>query len=625
MAINTQLIDGIRARRELWISCSLLFITLAAFWPVKDYEFVNYDDPVYVAQNSQVLAGLTAAGIRWAFATGETGNWHPLTWISHMLDCQWYGPNPRGPHLTNLAFHIANTLLLFWLLREITSAVWPSALVAGLFAWHPMHVESVAWVAERKDVLSTFLGLLAIWAYARYAQGIPRRLPGSEIRHANPKVKGAGLAPSNPEDQNQKLEARNQTSTVFYILSLSLFALSLMAKPMLVTLPFLLLLLDWWPLGRFTTPTVRNWLRLVPEKIPFLGLAFASSVITYVVQQRGGNVASLALVPWNARLGNVPVAYVRYAAKLFWPKDLCVLYPLFHPWSLELVVGASAFLLVCALTVYWNRARAYLVVGTLWFAGMLVPVIGLVHIGSQAMADRYTYLSSVGLFIATTWGLVELISKVPASKFIAVPAAVAGLAGCLWGTHRLLPVWNNSVALFQRAVAINPDNSVALYNLAAGLMEKGKLDEGAAKLEEALRIEPGLASSEASLAWALSKQGRIAEAISRYQAVLRAEPYSIQALNNLAWILATEPNAQFRDGIEAVRLAERATELSGGTNALVIGTLAAAHAEAGQFDAAVACARMAAQVAESRGEQTVAATNRRLLELYQARRPYHEP
>src|SRR5262245_31340556 len=346
--------------RLWWVALFLIGINLLVYAPLTHYDFVNYDDPQYVAQNPHVAGGLSWSAVVWAFTTGTESNWHPLTWLSHMVDVHLYGLNPGPHHVTNLLLHIANTLLLFWAVLKMSGAPAPSVFMAALFAVHPLHVESVAWIAERKDVLSTFFWMSALVAYASYAR---------------------------------------QPRVTKYVVVVLLFAAGLMAKPMVVTLPFVLLLLDFWPLGRLNFASWSNVSRLIVEKVPLLILTIVSSVITMIAQQRGGAMMTLQTFPFSVRLANAAIAYLTYVGKMFWPSRLAVFYPLgpiVPGWWL-----AAVFILIALsfLSVLVARRWPYLTVGWLWFFGTLVPVIGLVQVGGQAVADRYTYVPLLGLFL----------------------------------------------------------------------------------------------------------------------------------------------------------------------------------------------------------------------------------
>jgi branched-subunit amino acid transport protein AzlD len=435
-------------------------VTLAAFWPVRLNGFIEYDDQDYVTANAQVQRGLSWEGVAWAFQTGHAANWHPFTWLSHMFDVQLFGLNPAGHHLTSVLFHIANATLLFLLLRRTTGALWRSAFVAVLFAVHPLHVESVAWVAERKDVLSTFFGLLAIWAYASYAAK-------SNVQSLKSKVRTASEAQSSESDvQGSGFEVQGSRfpsvssglqlpSWVLYVLSLGLFAFSLMSKSMLVTLPFLLLLLDYWPLGHWQpgSGAGRTARHLLLEKAPFLILSVLSIIATLHVQQAA--MSFYRQLPFPLRAGNAVISCARYLGKTLWPEDLAVFYPLPAHWPAWAVVGSA--LLVTAISVLalvLSRKRPYLPVGWFWFLGLLVPVLGLVQVGVQSMADRYTYLPLVGIFIILAWAGTECLEALHITVRPRIIAAGLLLGLCAALTHSQLQYWRNTEAIFTHAIAV---------------------------------------------------------------------------------------------------------------------------------------------------------------------------
>ncbi len=499
---------------SLCIYLALTLTTLAVFWQVHNYDFVNYDDPGYVSENPQVQAGLTCDSILWAFTTGHKSNWHPLTWFSHMLDCQLFGTNPDWHHLTNLLLHIANTLLLFGVLKRMTGALWASAFVAAAFGLHPLHIESVAWVAERKDVLSTLFWMLTIAAYLRYV-----RRPG--------KAK--------------------------YLLTLSVFALGLMAKPMLVTLPFVLLLLDYWPLGRFQPEkAVKNVNRrklksvnthsqqrfscgLIREKVPFFLLSAVSSVATFLVQQSGGAVKRIEAIPIMVRIANASISYLKYIGKMIWPSRLAVFYP--HPGDrLPMWLAAVAALLLLAISIWVIRLapkRKYLPVGWLWYLGTLVPVIGLVQVGGQALANRYAYVPLIGLFIIIAWGLGDLLEKWRYQKTVLGASAIMVLLALAVCTHLQLHHWRNSETLFEHAIEVTNNNHVAHCNLGAAIAKQGRLDEAISHYRQALHIKPRYAGAHYNLGTALQSQGKLDEAISHFHQALRVDPNYAEAHNNL--------------------------------------------------------------------------------------------
>lgn len=470
--------------------------TFLLYWPVAHHPFVTLDDNLYVTENPQVQAGLTGAGFQWAFTNTSASNWHPLTWISHMLDCQWFGLNPAGHHLTNVFFHIANTLLLFFWLKGLTGAMWRSAVVAALFAWHPLHVESVAWVAERKDVLSSFFWLLTLLTYTSYARSVTRARPamGNE-----PAVTRTVFRPS----------------FFFYGLTLFWLACGLMSKPMVVTLPFVLLLVDFWPLGRIGNPELgtRNFKRVLLEKLPFIVLVIADCALSLYAQKGGGATWSSEALPFPVRLANALVSYVRYVSKTFWPSDLAVIYPYEQHWPLLLVLAAAAFLLICSiLTVLRRRQIPYLFFGWFYFLGTLVPAIGLVQVGAQGMADRYIYLPSIGLFIIAAWGANDLVANRLRSQKLAWLTAVAACCACCLITARQLKYWASSLDLFAHTVAVTSDNYAATAYLGGALDLAGRKDEAMKFYAESVRITPYFPFAQWNLGMALLSRGRAAEA-----------------------------------------------------------------------------------------------------------------
>ncbi|HYG36436.1 MAG TPA: tetratricopeptide repeat protein [Clostridia bacterium] len=538
---------GHKARQPGFICVLLAVATLAIFWQVARHDFVNYDDPDYVTANLRVQDGLKWESIIWAFKSGHASNWHPLTWLSHMLDCQLFGQNAAAHHLVNVAFHIVNTLLLFLVLRRMTGAHWRSAFVAALFALHPLHVESVAWISERKDVLSTLFFLLTLWAYTRYAVGEKARFVELESPKLKPEHRTASTGRA--KERNKKEEAGDhgaqnvnggvQDETrrwLYYGLALAFFALGLMSKPMLVTVPFLLLLLDYWPLGRlqFVWPgmAAKDYLRLIAEKIPFFALSFASSVITFLVQREGGAVSS-ALSLWD-RVANAWVAYVRYLGKMFWPIDLAVLYP--HPgqWPVWQVVACACLLAaITAAVILLVRRLPYLGVGWFWFLGTMVPVIGLVQVGLQSMADRYTYMPMIGLFVMLAWGVDGVFSEGTGRKRVLAVIGVLAVVACMGLTARQLQFWRNSETLFQRAVEVTPKNYLAYNNLGFFYSSKGELDKAVDYYRKSIDINPAYEDALNNLGHALAGQRQFLEAIGYYEAALRVRPNHVEVHNNL--------------------------------------------------------------------------------------------
>ena len=659
----------------------LALATFIAFEQVRLNEFVNYDDDEYVTENPNVNRGLTSESIKWAFTAPHVANWHPLTSLSHMLDCQAFGLNPAWHHLVSLLFHIANTLLLFAVFKRMTGAVWCSGFVAAAFALHPVHVESVAWVSERKDVLSAFFWFLTMWAYVRYTErpGLKRYVP-----------------------------------IVLF------FALGLMAKPMVVTLPFVLLLLDFWPLGRLSK-------RALLEKIPLFILAAVSSVVTFVVQQSAGAVIEQGnILALNIRIANAFVSYPGYIVKMIYPAVLAPLYP--HPGhNLLMWQPIVSFLILAGVTagvIYSARRRRYLMVGWLWFIGTLVPVIGLIQVGSQGMADRYTYLPSIGFFIIVAWGISDFFANRRYRKMVLGVSAVAVLVVLLLCTRAQVKHWQNNLALFGHALAVTENNYIMHNNYGNALRKNGQLEEAVVHFNKALRINPKYLNARDNLSQtfmslgrfeeavtsfsellllypkhlnainnlgiALQKQGKIAQAVEQWKkavqlkpnhpnanfnlglamreqgkydaaikhfnGALRArkdwpkahyylgeiyyrqnkleltvahwtemvklKPNSAEVLGNLAWILATSADTKIYNPADAVKFAQRACELTGYKKPEMLQVLAAAYAVQKDFGQAVETADKAIKLAESTGKKNLASEIQKQLQLYRAGKPY---
>jgi len=570
---------GLRAlsERPIFICLLLLLTTLAVYWPVGEDKFISYDDPLYITSNPHVQQGLTPASIRWAFSTGYAANWHPLSWLSHMLDVELFGPGPAGPHLVNLLLHTANTILLFLALRNLTSAHWRSAFAAALFALHPLHVESVAWVSERKDVLSTLFAFLTLWAYGRYAQ------------------KKSGGERGEP-DANVPVRATIRRRGVpDYFLALLFFALSLMSKPMPVTLPFVLLLLDYWPLGRMPallSPAAKprsvkfqlsGIAPLVGEKIPFLALSVISCVITFWAQQKGEAVATLADYSLGTRIDNAFISYARYLGKMFWPADLAVLYPYPERWPMVEVILAIALVAGLSLAaIRFGQKWPFVFAGWFWFLGMLVPVIGLVQVGIQSLADRYTYVPSVGIFIVLAWGAGAIVTRWRRAWFIIWPTALLVLGACAIRTAIQLQYWQNTERLFQHTIAITRGNWVTYSVLGSYLEMKGHLAEAADNDRKALQINPDSANLWNNLGCVLIKQQQATAAMKCFQNALRLEPALPDTHINLG--LAFEQLGKNEDATRQYREALRLAP----TNTLARNDLANVLFAQGQVDEAIA-------------------------------------
>jgi tetratricopeptide (TPR) repeat protein len=726
----------------------LALVTLAVYLPAVYHGFVEYDDQQYVTENPRVQAGLTWTGLAWAFGF-HAGNWHPLAWLSHMMDCQVFGATAGGHHLTNVLLHAASTLLLFSVLNRMTNAMWRSAVVAALFAWHPLHVESVAWVAERKDVLCAFFWMLTLWLYARYA--------------AKPSI------------------AR-------YLFALGSFVLCLMSKPMGVTLPFVLVLLDYWPLKRFTIYDSRFTIfKTLLEKIPFLILSAIASVLTLRAQELA--IVSTAGLPVSQRIAHALAACNHYLTALFVPRNLAVYYPYqIHLPTLTIVCALIVLGLTTLLAITNLRRRPYLIVGWLWYLGTLVPVIGLVQVGDQAWADRYTYLPLIGLFVMLVWLIGDLIksrivlqslciiaalalaaatsaqlsywqntrtlfehtAKVTQRNYMAVTIlgsllakegklneamehyqtalrysptfpeahfflgnaldeqgrldeAIAEYQKALWfrptqeQTHIFMGMalakqkkYDEAMAHYTAALKLNPDSAVAQNNLARLLhtlgrfdeavghysaaleidpklalarnnlgillIQKGNLKEGTIQLRAAMRLNPTNSETRLNLAFALNQQQqwpeaaelfsrivrgdlpdpnahyefavalahlkRTREAMSQYAAAILTQPDFPDALDGLAWIVSTDANPAFRNGPEAVKMAERACELTGRNDPVKLKTLAAAYAETGRFEAAIKTLQTAKDLAVKANRQELVNECSLMLEYFQKSEPW---
>jgi len=676
----------LQIRPDLLVCLFFVIAILSVYWQVRNYSFVNYDDRQYVTQNHYVQAGLTLESIKWSFTAIHASNWHPLTWLSHMLDCQIYEMNPGHHHMTNVLLHILNTLLLFLVFKRMTGKLWQSGFVAALFALHPLHVESVAWVAERKDLLSTFFWMLTLWSYVRYVER---------------------------SDFNR------------YLPVLFFFILGLMAKPMLVTLPFVLLLLDYWPLRRFelgsrdenNSQQRRFNFGLICEKMPLFFLSAVSSVVTYIVQESSGAVNSLAVIPFHIRIANATVSYASYIGKMIWPHNLAVFYP--YPESIVSWKITGAVLLLGVISVIvcqMVRTKPYFAVGWLWYIGSLVPVIGIVQAGVQKMADRYTYVPLIGLFIIIAWGVPDILVRWRHKKIILAISTTFVLSAFMICTWFQVKNWQNSITLFEHALDVTVDNSIAHINLGEALAGQGKIDAAVRHYYEALRIKPNLAAPHLNLGVALKEGGKLSEAINHFSKVLGlksdcaevhyelgdtldrkgdfasaiehyleavrikpdyakvynnlgviqarqnkdkeaiahfykaiqidsayagayynlgkiftnqgkiedAIPENTQALYNLSWILASHPDKEFRNGEEAVRLAQRLCKITQYQQPLALDSLAAAYAEVGSFDDAVSTAKKAFKLALEQGPEELVQGLKKRLQLYEKRRPYRQ-
>ncbi len=476
-------------REFIPLVCIVLSLAiLAVYWRTAHYPFITFDDDVYVFRNPMVVRGISSAGFVWAFSALHI-NWHPLTWLSHMLDVELFGLNAGRHHLVNVAFHIANTVLLFIGLTRLTRKAYRSAVVAAVFALHPLHVESVAWIAERKDVLSTFFELLTLLSYEAWTR---TRMPSR------------------------------------YLAVLLFFACALMAKPMAVTFPFVLLLLDYWPLER------RPLKPLLWEKIPLLAMSAAASVLTVLAQHGSGGVTSLTELPLAARFANAPIACVKYIAKAVWPAHLALLYPLETP-SIGLALLCAVALAAITVTAFLLKKRhPYILAGWFWYLGMLVPVIGIVQVGDQSMADRYMYLPLVGLSIALIWTVADAVPGRPALRMSGGTVAVAGLVLLASGTYRQISCWKSSETLFEHTLAVTTGNYVIANNLGVIFEQEHRPFEAMTQWENAISIHPDYALAHANLGRELMNQGRANEAFAHLSEALKLEPDFLAAQVDLA-------------------------------------------------------------------------------------------
>jgi len=513
-----------KRRQEIIICLFLVAAMLVVYWQIINHEFINYDDGLYVTENHHVQAGLISENIKWAFTTDHASNWHPLTWLSHMLDFELYGLDPTGHHWTNLIFHMANALLLFFILQRMTGAIWKSAFVAALFALHPLHVESVAWVAERKDVLSTFFGMLTISTYITY------------VRKKN----------------------LLRYSLVFIFLSLGL-----MAKPMLVTMPFVLLLLDFWPLKRLkltlnqASDQTSNLLHLIREKIPLLVPVVISAILTLIAQYSSA-LKTLESFPLQTRVANALISYMSYIYNTLWPLHLSIFYP-FQENAISFWHASGSALMIAVLSVVavnTVKKYPYIAVGLLWFFITLFPVIGIIQVGDQAMADRYTYMPLIGVFIIFTWGGSDIIKKWTHENIMLAVIAIAVLSLLAMLSFLQTAHWKNSVTLFRNAVKVTENNWLAHNNLGIALFGEGKLDEAIYHCKKALSIRPGTVKALKNLGAAMSHKGNLEEAAQYFSKALVMNSEDFDAHNKLGGILAKQGNHDkaIRHFAEAIRI-----------------------------------------------------------------------
>jgi protein O-mannosyl-transferase len=609
--------------RTVVICIFLAAITWGVFGQTLGHDFLNYDDETYVYGKPIVTDGITLPGVVWAFTRSHARNWHPLTTISHMLDCQFFGVKPAGHHFTNVLLHSIAAVLLFLVLREITAATWRSAFVAALFAIHPLRIESVAWVAERKDLLSGVFFMLTLGAYVRYVRK-------RTVHH--------------------------------YVTVALLFACGLMAKPMLVTVPLVLLLIDYWPLQRIAD--LRTLRQLAMEKVPLLVLSALSCVATIIAQ--GGPSGEMEPFPLTWQVSNALVSYVIYIWQMFWPQNLAAFYP--HPenqlavW--EIILAILVLVAITGAAMALRRKYPYFISGWLWYLGMLVPVIGVLQFGMQGHADRYTYLPQIGLYVAITWGVDDLSKSWRHRRELLGVSAGMVLVALGWSARSQLPYWRNSEVFWKHILAVTANNYVAHNNLgvllerrgqvdeaiphylqnlkiqsvnkqarhnlglarahtnlASALLRKGDVDEAIAHCNTALKLRPNFAEAHTALGSAFTQMRAPGEAVMHYEKSLAIARESPVALTNLALIFATCSDPQFRDGRRAIQLATQADELSGRNNPSIVRTLAAAYAETGRFEEAIETARRALKLALAQKDVATANDARLDIDLYQLNLP----
>ena len=591
-------------RNDRRITVAICIFLTAIIWVVfgqtLGHDFVNFDDDRYVYENEHVSRGLTLDGFKWLLTHSHASLWHPLTTLSHMVDCQIYGLRPGGHHFTNVVLHNIGAVLLFLVFRGMTGCVWRSAFVAAIFAIHPMRVESVAWIAERKDVVSGVFFMLTLGAYVHYTRG--------------PSI------------------GRYVTMSIF-------LACGLMSKATFVTVPLVLLLLDYWPLNRSQRSEVGSqksenatWWRLFAEKIPLFALSAAASTATVFAQTV--TMASLEQLPLLPRLKNAAVSLIVYIRQMFWPTDLAVFYP--HPHDqLNIWIVLMAVLLIIAITVlaiFVHQKHPYVFVGWLWYLLLLVPVLGIVQAGLQARADRFTYLPHIGITMLLTWTVADLTQQWRNRRILLPSVATFVIAASIILSFKQTTYWRDSISLWEHALAVTPDNQTAHQNLAAALWPKGKTAEShqharAAAIAHArttLKDYPFDVATHNDLGVLLVQNGDVHAGIEQWETSLEIDPNDGNALNNLAWVLATHPDDAARNGKRAVELAEKAISLPGGVVPIVLRTLAAAYAEAGDFSKAMDTLQHAIDLAAAQNNTSLLATLRHEMELYQTRTPYRE-
>jgi len=578
---------------ERWLVAGICAGLVALVWFVfgqsSHFPFVNYDDPTYTYEAPQIIAGLSWDGVVWAFTHAHGGNWHPLTTLSHMFDCGVFGLRAGAHHFGNVLLHTSATIALFLVLRRLTGALWRSAFVAAVFAIHPLRVESVVWIAERKDVLSGFFFMLTLAAYLHYTR---------------------------------------KPSIGRYLTMSILFACGLMSKPMLVSLPVVLLLLDYWPLNRGERTEDRGqkfkaeiWLKLFVEKLPLFVLSTASAVATLIAQKRA--IGSFEQLPLSSRISQALLSYLTYIRQMFWPTKLAVFYPHSEDGSVlwQVLLAGAALAAITILTFLLRNKRPYLVVGWLWYVCMLIPVIGIVQVGLQGHADRYTYLPQIGLYLGVTWWISELLSRWRNAPVALTTVAIVIIASLAGASRVQASYWKDSERLWQQTIANTSDNHLAHAHLADLLLRQGRINDAIWHCQEAVRIQPNDTDAQNNLGLAYLQLGDEADALIHFEQSLTSNPRNLNARCNLAWVLATSSDPSRRNGERAVELATSVAQGPGRGNPTVLRTLAVAYAETGRFSEAIETAQQAIAIAKATGNDGLAADLERNIAAYRLNQP----
>ena len=608
--------------RHVFLICLLGAVTLFLYAPVRDFDFVHFDDYGYVAHNLFVNEGLIGENVIDTFSIYLMANWHPVTWLSYMLDCELFGINPGAMHIVNALIHTVNSILLFFVLKHMTGAFWKSFLVAALFAWHPLHVESVAWISERKDLLYTLFWFLSMWTYMGYVR---------------------------------------REKVILYLLTVVFAVLTLMSKPMAVTLPVVLLLMDIWPLNRFSGATLQQIRRIFIEKLPLFLFSGFTCYQTVLAQGHGNAFISLDRFGFWHRIANPIIAYTSYLWMTIRPIRLAVIYPLSYDIHFVKAVLCGLILLIVTVLVIRNlKCRPYYAVGWFWYLVTLVPVIGILQVGSQALADRYTYVPLIGFFILVAWGLDDLVKWRPNLRHVVIIVCCGSLAACVTLTRSQIFHWKDTHSLFSHTLAVTENNGKAHFSMSCAYFDQENWTKAEAHLRKALKYKPDGLQYRVRLGHSLTEQKRYDEALLEFEAVLQTKPdfelncyylgqlyqrrndpekaliyyrkaliinpYASNSINEIAWILSTSPDPDIRDGQSAVNLAEKMLSFFTKPPAQYLCTLAAAYAETGRFEEAVATAEQARDIANKGKKHNIKLTETisKCLERYHQNRPYRD-